>query len=69
MDRVPLSQHSAAELHAQADEYRRMAEGAHTKQAFTSLLRLADRFDDLAEQRRRNPQPIGEACPQARHDR
>jgi hypothetical protein len=26
MDRVPLSQHSAAQLHAQADEYRRMAE-------------------------------------------
>jgi hypothetical protein len=67
MDRVPLSQRSAAELHAQADGYRRMAETARTMQTFRSLLRLADRFDDLAEQRRRNPQPIGET--RAEHDR
>jgi hypothetical protein len=69
MDRVPLSQRSAAELHAQADEYRRMAETARTMQTFKSLLRLADRFDGLAEQCGQHAQPIGEARPQARHDR
>jgi hypothetical protein len=58
MDRVPLSQRSVAELRAQATGYRRIAERAHTKQAFTTVLRLADRFDALAEQRGRNPQPI-----------
>jgi hypothetical protein len=50
MDKVPLSQRSAAELHAQADEYRRMAETARTMETFRSLLRLADRFGALAEQ-------------------
>jgi hypothetical protein len=58
MDRVPLSQRSAAELHAQADEYRRMAETARTMETFRSLLRLADRFDGLAEQCGRNPRQV-----------
>ncbi len=52
-ERVPLSQRSAVELRAQAAEYRRMAESAHTTGAFESLLRLADRFDALAERRDR----------------
>ncbi len=50
---VPVSQRSAAELRAQAAEFRRMAETARTMDATTSLLRLADRFDALAEQRDR----------------
>jgi hypothetical protein len=63
MDSVPLSQRSAAELHAQADEYRRMAESARIMETFKSLLRLADRFDALAEQRDRPPQSMGKVRP------
>jgi hypothetical protein len=35
-----------------------MAETARTMETFKSLLRLADRFDDLAGQRRRNPRQV-----------
>jgi hypothetical protein len=50
---IPLSQRSVAELRAQAHEYRRMAESARTMVVFESLLRLADRFDALADRRER----------------
>jgi hypothetical protein len=50
-------------VHAQADEYRRMAESARIMETFKSLLRLADRFDALAEQRDRPPQSMGKVRP------
>ncbi|HTW71559.1 MAG TPA: hypothetical protein VME47_16850 [Acetobacteraceae bacterium] len=49
----PLSERSAAELRAQAVEYRRMAETARTPTALSGLLKLADRLDALADQRER----------------
>ena len=50
-DYVPPSQRPIAELRNRAAEYRRMAETARIKDTAASLLRLADRFDDLADQR------------------
>jgi hypothetical protein len=59
MEWTPVSQRSVTELRAQAAEYRRMAKSARTMDAVTGLLRLADRFDALAEQRGRLPLPPG----------
>jgi hypothetical protein len=47
----PLSERSAAELRAQAEEYRRMAATASTEQVMRSLRDMADRFDRMADQR------------------
>ena len=65
MEWIPVSQRSVTELRAQASEYRRMAEGARTMDAVTGLLRLADRFDALAEQRERLSLPprARKTCP------
>jgi molecular chaperone GrpE (heat shock protein) len=52
-DYVPPSQRPIAELRNRAAEYRRMAETARIKDTAAGLLRLADRFDDLADQRER----------------
>ena len=46
---TPLSQRSSETLREQAAEYRRMAETARTIEAVTGLLRLAIRFEALAE--------------------
>jgi hypothetical protein len=54
-DFVPPSQRPITELRNRAAEYRRMAETARIKDTVASLLRLADRFDDLADQRERLP--------------
>jgi len=50
---VPASQQSAAQLRANACEYRRMAATASMADIRNSLLKLADRFDALADQRER----------------
>jgi hypothetical protein len=50
----PLSGQSAAELRAKAVEYRQMAASATTPGVMESLLRLANRFADLAAQRERD---------------
>ena len=47
-DYVPLSRRSSAQLRAEAQDYRRMAATARTE---NSLLKLAIRFDALADQR------------------
>jgi hypothetical protein len=49
--RPPLSQRSSAELRAQAAEYRRMADSARTFAAAAALLKIADRYDALADRR------------------
>jgi len=59
---IPLSLRSAAQLRAQAEQYRRMAATARMADTETSLLKLAIRFDALADQREREalgsgPQP------------
>jgi len=48
---VRLSERSVRELRARADELRELARSASTANDRTALLRLADRFDELAEQR------------------
>jgi hypothetical protein len=48
---VPLSQRSVAELRARAAEYRQCADTARTLLATNGLLKLAQRFDALADQR------------------
>jgi hypothetical protein len=50
-DYVPLSQRPIAELRQRAAEYRRMADTARIEATVDSLLKLADRYDDLADQR------------------
>jgi len=52
-DYRPLSQRSSAQLRAEAQNYRRMAATAHTADTENSLLKLAIRFEALAEQRER----------------
>jgi len=42
----PLSERPAAELRAQAAEYRRMAETARTEIALSGLLKVAGRLDE-----------------------
>jgi hypothetical protein len=46
---------SVAELRAQAAEHRRMARGARTMTVAAALLKLADRYDLLADTRERQP--------------
>jgi len=48
---IPLSQRSAAQLRAQAEQYRRMAATARMADTEISLLKLAIRFDALADRR------------------
>lgn len=48
---IALSQRSSAQLRAQADQYRRMAATARMADTEISLLKLAIRFDALADQR------------------
>jgi len=50
-DYVPLSQKSVATLRMEAAQYRRMAATARVADTQSSLLRLADRIDGLADQR------------------
>jgi hypothetical protein len=50
-DYVPLSRRALSELRNRAAEYRRMAETARTIGTAGQLLRLADRFDALADAR------------------
>jgi len=50
-DYIPLLQRSVVQLRAQAEQYRRMATTARTADTQNSLLRLALRFDALANQR------------------
>jgi hypothetical protein len=47
----PLSELSVSELRAKATLHRAMAETAATDVVMASLLKLADRFDALADQR------------------
>ena len=49
--RPPLSHRSSAELRARAAEYRRMAASAHTIAVAEALLKIAARFDALADTR------------------
>ena len=49
----PLSERSAAELRAQAADYRHMAETARTADVAIGLRKIADRFDAMADQRER----------------
>ena len=48
---VPLSQRQSDELRAKADELRRMAATASTRDVAKALLALADRYGALAEAR------------------
>ena len=48
---IPLSQRSAAQLRAQAEQYRHMAATARMADTEISLLKLAIRFDALADRR------------------
>jgi hypothetical protein len=50
-DYVPLSRRSSAQLRAEAQNYRRMAATARMADTENSLLKLAIRFDALAELR------------------
>ena len=50
-DYVPLSRRSSAQLRAEAQDYRRMAATARMADTENSLLKLAIRFDALAELR------------------
>ncbi len=50
---IPLSERSISELRDRATEYRRMARTARIKDTAAQLLRLAERFDALAEARER----------------
>lgn len=49
----PLGGLSVAELRQRAEQYRSMAATARTTQALEGLLRLAERFEVLADQRER----------------
>jgi hypothetical protein len=49
--RPPLSSRSSAELRARAAEYRRMAASAHTIAVAEALLKIAARYDALADAR------------------
>lgn len=57
----PLSERSAAELHAQAKAYRSMAEDARTVPARVGLEALARRFAALAAQRERQEKQLSDA--------
>jgi adenylosuccinate lyase len=49
----PLAEQPVAELRARADDYRLMAMTARTEVVRASLLRLAARFDALADRKER----------------
>jgi hypothetical protein len=49
--RPPPTQQSSEELRARAAEYRRMATNARTIAAAAALLKIADRYDALADRR------------------
>lgn len=49
----PLAERSAAELHAYAGDYRRMAETASTLNVMAACFRIAIRLEALAERRER----------------
>ncbi len=53
-ERLPLSLQSAAQLRAQAAVYRRMAATAHTAAVLHGLMKIADRYDQLAETREKD---------------
>jgi hypothetical protein len=61
---VPLSQRSVAELREQAMAYRRMAETAHVLDIRARLVKIAARFDALADQREQ--QELSPAEPSSR---
>jgi hypothetical protein len=48
---TPLSKRTISELRHRAAEYRRMAETATTIATMAQLIRLAERFDGLADAR------------------
>ena len=50
-DFTPLSERPVAQLRARAEQYRDMAASARTLDTRNSLLKLAVRFDALADQR------------------
>ena len=54
-DGTNLTQRSAAQLRTQAATYRRMAQTARMVDAAAALLKVADRFDALADQREQRP--------------
>jgi hypothetical protein len=54
---VPLSQRTADQLQAKADELRQMAATARTFDVTKALLTLADRYAALAQQRRTEADP------------
>jgi hypothetical protein len=54
-DGANLTQQSAAQLRTRAVAYRRMAETARMVDAVAGLLKIADRFDALADQREQGP--------------
>lgn len=49
--RPSLSELTAEQLRARAAEYRRMADTARVRGSLESLLRLAERFEQLARER------------------
>jgi hypothetical protein len=51
---LPPSQRSAAELRARAVVYRRMAATARTAAVLEGLMRIADRYDRIAETREKD---------------
>jgi hypothetical protein len=58
-DGTDLSRRSVAQLRTQAEAYRRMAGTARMVYAAAALLKVADRFDALAD--RRDQEPAGTA--------
>jgi len=58
-DYIPLSQRSVAMLRIEATQYRRMAATACMASTQSSLLRLADRIDALADERELKAQHCG----------
>jgi len=58
---VPLSQRPISALRARAVELRQMAQSATTALTRTSLLTLAERFDDLADRRLQDMAPADDA--------
>ncbi|HEY1932079.1 MAG TPA: hypothetical protein VGG99_08710 [Acetobacteraceae bacterium] len=54
---TPLALWTAAELRAEAEEYRRLAETALTPPAMTALYKVADRLGALADRREREGGP------------
>jgi hypothetical protein len=57
---VSLSDLSAGELRARALEYREMANSAKTAAVHASLLRLAERFQALADKKEAGEKETGE---------